>query len=173
LPACDWQLIAGQKTARATASAVNKQRKENQMNNSSRKNQSASMSFVFALLVCGMALLLAACSKKAGNSIVGKWQVEGQNAIVEFKSDGTVVNNEGGRAQGGKYTFSDDTHMKMEITVPKEELPPGAAVPPSITVNCVVKINGDDLDMDITMNMPGMPADAQAHTEKTRMKRIK
>jgi hypothetical protein len=123
---------------------------------------------ILASLCCCAAMMFSSCSKKNSNLIVGKWQVQGQKATVEFKSDGTVINNEGGRTETGKYTFSDDTHMKIEIAMQKA-LPPGANVPASITVDCVVKINGDDLDMDATMNIPG-----ETHNkETTHMKRIK
>jgi hypothetical protein len=141
------------------------------MNNSPNRRLTFS-TLILALLCCCAAMMFSSCSKKASNLIVGKWQVQGEKAIVEFKSDGTVINNEGGNTATGKYTFSDDTHMKMEMTMPKEAIPPGATMPASITVDCVVKINGDDLDMDVTMNMPG-ETQAQSHKQTVHMKRIK
>ena len=123
---------------------------------------------ILASLCCCAAMMFSSCSKKTSSLIVGKWEVQGQKATVEFKSDGTVINSAKGNAPIGKYTFSDDTHMKIEMAMQKA-LPPGANVPASITVDCVVKINGDDLDMDATMNIPG-----ETHNkETTHMKRIK
>ena len=128
---------------------------------------------ILALLCCCAAMMFSSCSKKTNSSlIIGKWQVQGQNAIVEFKSDGTVVNKDGSGTQNGKYTFSDDTHMKLEITLPKRELPPGVTAPDSVTADCVVKINGDDLDMKVTPNAPGQ-AQAKTPKETVHMKRIK
>jgi hypothetical protein len=123
---------------------------------------------ILALLCCCSAMMFSSCSKKTSNSIIGKWQVQGQKATVEFKSDGTMINSAEGHAPTGKYTFSDDTHMKIEMAMQKA-LPPGANVPASITVDCVLKINGDDLDIDVTMNIPG-----ETHNkETTHMKRIR
>ena len=139
------------------------------MNNSPNRRLTFS-TLILALLCCCAAMMFSSCSKKASNSIVGKWQVQGEKAIVEFKSDGTVINNEGGNAMTGKYTFTDDTHMKIEIAMPKEALHLGATASASMTVDCVVKINGDDLDMDVTMNMPGQ---TESHKDTAHMKRIK
>jgi hypothetical protein len=141
------------------------------MNNSPNRRLTFS-TLILALLCCCAAMMFSSCSKKASNSIVGKWQVQSDNkggtSIVEFKSDGTMITSEGGGTQNGKYTFSDDTHMKIEMAMQKA-LTRGANVPTSITVDCVVKINGDDLDMDVTMNIPG-----ETHNkETTHMKRIK
>ena len=119
-----------------------------------------------------MAMMLSSCSKKNSSLIIGKWRVQGQNAIVEFKSDGTVINDDGSGTQNGKYTFSDDTHMKLEITLPKRELPPGATMPDSVTADCVVKINGNDLDMKVSPNAPGQ-AQAKTPEQTVHMKRIK
>ena len=141
--------------------------------NNSPNHRLAFSPLILALLCCCTAMVFSSCSKKNNNSlIIGKWQVQGQNAIVEFKSDGTVINNDGGGTQNGKYTFSDDTHMKVEITRPKRELPPGVTMPDSMTADCVVKINGDNLDMEVTLNMPGQ-AQAKTPKETVHMKRIK
>jgi hypothetical protein len=140
------------------------------MNNSPNRRLTFS-TLILALLCCCAAMMFSSCSKKASNLIVGKWQVQDQKATVEFKSDGTMINSEGGGTQNGKYTFSDDTHMKIEMAMQKA-LTRGANVPASITVDCVVKINGDDLDMEVTPNMSGQPQ-AQSRKETVHMKRIK
>jgi hypothetical protein len=127
---------------------------------------------ILALLCCSAAMMFSSCSKKASSLIIGKWQVQGQSANVEFKSDGTLISNAGGHTETGKYIFSDDTHMKLEVTPPKRELPPGVTMPDSMTADCVVKINGDDLDMEVTPNMSGQPQ-AQSRKETVHMKRIK
>ena len=141
------------------------------MNNSPSRRLALSP-LILALLCCCTAVMFSSCSKKNSSLIVGKWRVQGQNAIVEFKSDGTVINNDVAGAQNGKYTFSDDTHMKVEITRPKRELPPGVTMPDSMTADCVVKINGDVLDMEVTPNMSGQ-AQAKTPKETVHMKRIK
>ena len=139
------------------------------MNNSSNRRPTFSP-LILTLLCCCTAIIFSSCSKKASNSIVGKWEVPGEKSIIEFKPDGTMTVNSGGKAVAGKYSFSDETHMKMEIAIPKEELPPGMNMPDSMTSDCVVKINGDSLDMDVTTNIPGQ---AQSHKETSHLKRIK
>jgi len=126
---------------------------------------------ILALLCCCAAMMFSSCSKKAGNAIVGKWEVQGQKATVEFKPDGTMINSEGDGMQNGKYSFSDATHMKMEIALPKGEMPPGMKMPDSVAVDCVVTINGDDMDMQMSMMIPGETN--AIPTQSVHMKRIK
>lgn len=144
--------------------------------NNSPNHRLAFSPLILALLCCCAAMMFSSCSKKNSSLIVGKWQVQGQKATVEFKSDGTVVSStsEGAQTETGKYTFSDDTHMKMEMTLQKRDDPAEATAtaPASMTADCVVKINGDDLDMEVTPNMSGQPQ-AQSRKETVHMKRIK
>jgi hypothetical protein len=122
---------------------------------------------VLTLLCCCAAMMLSSCSKKTANPIFGKWQVQGDSMIIEFKPDGTMVNYVGGLNITNKCTFSDDTHFKIEMP----EILPMETKPVRIhTVDCMVKINGDELDMENTPNVPGQ---AQAHAQTVRMKRIK
>jgi len=110
-------------------------------------------------------MMLSSCSKRNSSLIIGKWQMQGQNTVIEFKSDGTLINQDGSGMQNGKYTFSDDTHMKVEITPPKGGLPPGANMPDSITIDCVVKVNGDKLEMEVTPpSSPASQAPPPKHT---------
>ena len=123
------------------------------------------------LLCCCVVVMFSSCSKQAGNAIVGKWEVVGEKATVEFKADGTVVNTPGTGMQNIKYTFSDDTHMKMEMTLPKTDMPPGMKMPDSLTADCVVKITGDDMEMEMAMMMPGVTN--ALPKQNVHMKRVK
>ena len=110
---------------------------------------------IFALLCCCAALTFSSCSKP-GNAIVGKWKVEGEKATVEFKADGTMINDEGSGVQNGKYSFSDATHMKMEIPLSKQgDVPPGMKLSDAMAINCVVTFKGDDMYMEMSMMIPG------------------
>ena len=114
------------------------------MNASSRKHSRFSSLLIVTLLGCCAVLTLSSCSKKASVAIIGKWHVRGTGETVEFRKDGTFTNpGGGGNADNGTYTFTDDSHMKMEIS--------DTNAPP--VLNCAVKIHGDAMDM--TMTFPG------------------
>ena len=69
----------------------------------------------------GIALLLMASAVTAADKpqdlIVGKWEAEqnGQKITAEFKKDGTVKLTHGDQMRDGKYKFTDDKTMEVEI----------------------------------------------------------
>lgn len=74
------------------------------------------------LLVFGFAILLASCSSKPQDTIVGRWQDKNNPAIIEFFPDGTMnytskMNNAvSGQNYGGigAYKMLDADHMKID-----------------------------------------------------------
>jgi len=62
------------------------------------------------------ALTLSSCSKKPADALIGKWNQDGKSTTVEFRPDGTLINTENGKlAHGGKYKFTDSSHLQMEV----------------------------------------------------------
>src|ERR1035441_8726432 len=96
------------------------------MNASSFKRRQFPSKFIVALLVCCGALVLSSCSKKASTAIIGKWRAEATKETVEFRKDGTVITSHDVGQPGimrsltegttGKYTFTDGTHMNVQIS---------------------------------------------------------
>ena len=101
-------------------------------------------------------LLLSSCSKKPQDQIVGKWTVEGQTNVMEFRADGTVTTMENGKPTPAKYKFLNETNMQMEVTVP--------AGTNNIHVQLTfdVAIHGDSADMSLTVpGRAGVPGTTQ------------
>ena len=94
-------------------------------------------------------LLLSSCSKKPQDQILGKWIVEGQTNVMEFRADGTVTSMENGKLTPAKYKFLNETNMQMERTVP--------AGTNNINVQLTfdVAIHGDSADMSLRTGAPG------------------
>ena len=113
---------------------------------------------VIALLCCCAALILSSCSKKTSTAIIGKWQVQGSKEPVEFLKDGTFINPQNEK-QNGKYTFTDGSHMNLQMNTGNTNMP-------EMSASCEVHINGDKMDMTVTI--PG-----QGQKQKTHFKRIK
>lgn len=112
-------------------------------------------------------LLLPGCSKKTAASIVGNWHDNADNSSVEFRSDGTLTFTQGDYTASGTFKFSDPTHMTaiMNMPVPpqvKRELKPGTPDSLRVTTACVVKMQGDEMDVDVTMFAPGQDSRAQS-----------
>ena len=126
---------------------------------------------IAALLSCCAVLLLSSCSKKASAAIIGKWQVQGSKERVEFRKDGTVVtiNDTTAGPPGNtrtiqqettdKYTFTDASHMSLQISTGNTNMP-------EISASCEVHINGDKMDMTLTISGQGQ----QQKTHFTRLK---
>ena len=76
-------------------------------------------SLIFTGLVCfAAALLLSSCSQKTPQEqIVGKWNVQGQSNVMEFRQDGTVMTTENGKEKPSKYKFLNDTNLQIELHV--------------------------------------------------------
>jgi hypothetical protein len=108
---------------------------------------------VVALLSSCAVLLLPSCSKKASAAIIGKWQVQGTKEISEFRKDGTVINPQNEK-QNGKYTFTDGSHMDLQINT-------GDTNQPTASASCKVQIHGDKMDWTITG--PGQGQQQKAH----------
>jgi hypothetical protein len=88
-------------------------------------------------------LILSSCSKKASTAIIGKWQAQATKEIVEFRQDGTLINPQNEK-QNGKYTFTDGSHMNMQINTGETNLP-------VMSASCEVQIHGDTMDMTVTV----------------------
>lgn len=68
--------------------------------------------FVVTLVVC-IGLFVAACSAK--RSLVGKWEEIGGKEKMELLEGGTISVSSGSMSVSGKYSFPDDTHLKVEF----------------------------------------------------------
>ena len=73
--------------------------------------------------------LLVSCSNKS--SIVGRWQQDNGPYALEFFKDGTFGFGDNAMSFDGKYSFVDDTHMKMEFSGGFHTLGGQIAVSPS------------------------------------------
>ena len=100
-----------------------------------------------ALVGLGAALVLSSCSKKPEEQLIGKWTVEGQTNIMEFRADGTVNATENGKVTPAKYKLIDNTNLQMELTVPAGT----NMIHMQLTFG--VAIHGDTADM--TLTLPG------------------
>jgi hypothetical protein len=127
--------------------------KENPMNHSPQKFVYRIPMFIAVVFSCSAVLILSSCSKKASTAIIGKWQVQGSKETVEFRKDGTVLNPQN-QNQSGKYTFTDGSHMNLQINTGNTNLP-------EMSARCEVHINGDKMDM--TMTVPGQGQQTKAH----------
>jgi hypothetical protein len=130
------------------------------VNTSSRKHRGFSSLLIVALLGCCAVLTLSSCSKKASVAIIGKWRVQGQREILQFRKDSTFTSSGAGDTENGTYTFTDDSHMKVEINVGNS----GTNAP--IVVNCTVHIHGDA--MDVAATMPGQSKPYMSHLKRVK-----
>ena len=86
-------------------------------------------------------LVLANCSKTETDPLVGKWQAEGRDDIIEFFSDGTVVTYATGSPENLRWaTWSklDSTRIKLTNS---EESPKIAEISEITEKSIVLKIN--------------------------------
>jgi len=113
---------------------------------------------IAALLSCCAVLLLSSCSKKASAAIIGKWRVQSTKDTVEFRKDGTFINPQD-QKQNGKYTFTDGSHMNLQINTGNTNMP-------EISASCEVHIQGDKMDMTVTVS-------GQGRQQKTHFTRLK
>ena len=113
---------------------------------------------IVALLGCCAVLLLSSCSKKTSDAIIGKWRAQATKEIVEFRKDGTLINPQDEK-QNGKYTFTDGSHMDLQINT-------GDTNQATVSFSCEVQIHGDKMDWTITG--PG-----QGQQQKTHFTRLK
>ena len=92
------------------------------------------MKIIFALAGFYFVLILASCSSKPENLIIGKWQEIGSNNTIEFYKDGTVKitgpTGLGKKSGTGTYKFVENSRLKLageveievKILVSKDEL---------------------------------------------------
>ena len=128
------------------------------MNTSSSRRCQFPNWFIVASFIFCATLFLTSCSKKASTAIVGKWQVQATKEIVEFRQDGTFINPQD-QKQNGKYTFTDGSHMNLKINTGNTNMP-------EISASCEVHINGDKMDMTLTVS-------GQRQQQKTHFTRLK
>ena len=121
------------------------------MNILSRKRSRSFSLFIVTLLGCSVVLTLSSCSKKTSVAIIGKWRVQGIGETIQFHKDGTFTSPEDGN---GTYTFTDDSHMKVELS--------GTNAPPVLIF--AVEIHGDAMDM--TTTFPGQNKPNTAHFKR-------
>jgi hypothetical protein len=113
---------------------------------------------LLGLICLGAALVFSSCSKTPQQAIIGKWNVQGQSAVVEFRNDGTMVTTDKGKANPAKYKFTDDKHLQMDMTVPA----PGATNDIMVQMSVEIAVHGDTVDMTATMpGRGGAPATSQ------------
>jgi hypothetical protein len=111
-----------------------------------------------ALLSCCVTLILSSCSKKANDAIIGKWRAQATKEIVEFRQDGTFINPQD-QKQNGKYTFTDGSHMNLQIDTGNTNMP-------EMSASCEVHVHGDKMDMTVTVS-------GQRQQQKTHFTRLK
>jgi hypothetical protein len=102
-----------------------------------------------AVACLSTALMVSSCAQKPQEAIVGKWKVEDNQSMVEYHKDGTMVTSQNGQSTEGKYQFTDDSHMEMEIS--------GSQGTNKLTLRltCEVAIQGDKAELSMTL--PGKP----------------
>ena len=130
------------------------------MNHSLQRSPCNRSLFIAVLLGCCAVLSLSSCSKKTSDAIIGKWRVQSTKEIVEFRNDGTAISSQN-QKQNAKYTFTDDSHMNLQINTGNTNMP-------EMSASCEVHIHGDKMDMTITV-----PGKGQPQTSKTHFTRLK
>ena len=128
------------------------------MNYSSRKFCSHTRIIILLLLACCAVPIFSSCSKKASDAIIGKWRVQSTKETVEFRQDGTFINLQD-QKQNGKYTFTDGSHMNLQINTGNTNMP-------EVSASCEVRINGDKMDMTLTVS-------GQRQQQRTHFTRLK
>jgi hypothetical protein len=128
-------------------------RKKNPVNHSPNTFPSRICLFIAVVFGCCAVLTLSSCSKKASAAIIGQWRAQGSKEIVEFRKDGTVINPQNEK-QNGTYTFTDGSHMNMQLNTGNTNLP-------EMSATCEVHIQGDKMDMTVTI--PGQLQQQKEH----------
>jgi len=102
----------------------------------------------FTGFVClAAALVLSSCSKKPQQAILGKWNAEENNSVVEFRADGIITTVTKDKTSSVKYRFLSDTNVEMEMSavVNTNKL--------VVRLSCGLAIHGDTAEL--TLNLPG------------------
>jgi hypothetical protein len=109
-----------------------------------------------SLVLVAAALVLSSCSKKPQEQIIGKWSVQGQPSLIEFRKDGTVMNGDNPKAAPSKYKFVDDSHMEMQMAVSS------GTNKVLVSMTFTVAIHGDAAEFSISAPLnPGEPSKLQ------------
>ena len=106
-----------------------------------------------AATFCAVALCVVSCSKKPQQAIVGKWNVQGKDMVVEFRKDGTMISSQKGVDTIDKYLFLDDTHVQLDMnaTAGNDMI--------KVRVTADVVVQGDNASITIAVPVrAGMPA---------------
>jgi len=114
-------------------------------------------SLVGMLLVClSTGFLLSSCKKSPQQKMLGKWNVNGGQSVVEYRKDGTFVTTQNGRSTIGKYRFSDDSHLDLELSSRS------GTNALTLRLNCEIAFHGDEADMTASIaSKTGAPAVSQ------------
>ena len=122
--------------------------------------------FGSSTLAClGAALLLSSCAEKPQDALIGKWNVEENQSVVEYRKDGTMVTSQNGQDTPGKYKFVDNSHFEMEVTGTQ------GTNKLSLVLTCEVAIHGDKAEVSATL--PGHGAGGSAVTKTLHYTRVK
>ena len=106
-------------------------------------------SLILTLSAClSAALIFSSCKKTPQERILGKWNVEGQSTVVEYRKDGTAVTTaQNGEQSTSKYQFTDGSHLELEASVK------AGTNTITLRLDCTVVFHDDQADM--TLNLPG------------------
>ena len=106
-------------------------------------------SLVPVLICLSAALVLSGCKKTPQQQILGKWNVEGEQSVVEYRKDGTFVTVQNGKSTIGKYRFADDSHLELEVS--------GTQGTNSLMlrIKCEIAFHGDKADLTATLGGNG------------------
>ncbi len=103
-----------------------------------------------AILFClGAVLLFSSCAKKPQQAIIGKWNVQENQSVVEFRPDGSMVTTQNGQDTVGKYKFVDDSNFEMQASEAQ------ATGKLTLRLTCELVIHGDNAE--VTATLPGTP----------------
>jgi hypothetical protein len=123
---------------------------------------------VFAIIA---GLLIAGCSGKSENNIVGKWKTSqgGDEATITFTKDGKVIDEEGGKPQSGEYSFSSPNTITMKMPNPA---PGNGGNKDDISVELTVQFTSSDEVILTPKSMGGIavPAGSIPPAKFTRVK---
>jgi hypothetical protein len=102
---------------------------------------------IFAGLVClAAAMILSSCSKKKPQEqILGKWSIQGQSSMVDFRKDGTIITTTDGKDSSATYKFVNDTNIEMETSAMVGTNKVSFRIPASLA------IRGDTVDLSMML----------------------
>jgi hypothetical protein len=98
-------------------------------------------------LVClSTALVLCSCKKSPQQKILGTWNVDGTQTVMEFRKDGTFVSTDHGKSTPGKYRLTDDSHLEMDVSGTIQ-----GTNTIQLSVNCEIAFHGDKADLTVAI----------------------